>query len=97
MLFLSTLIASSGYYFGYYISIFNPVATPFLKNVLNLTDDSKPSVKEIQGNIFSFTAITAFATLFVAPAIHNKIGRLRGIFLGEILGLLSIMPFLFLD
>lgn len=97
MFFLATVLASAGYYFGYYISIFNPVATPLLRNVLHLSDDTTPSIKDVQGNIFSFTAIMAFATLFFVPTINKKLGRLRAIFLGEILGIVSMAPFLFLD
>jgi MFS family permease len=97
MFFLATLLASAGYYFGYYISIFNPVATPLLKNVLHLSDETTPSIKDVQGNIFSFTALMAFATLFFVPTINKRLGRLKAIFLGEILGILTMAPFLFLD
>lgn len=98
MAFLTVLFASGSYQFGFYLSIFNPLATPLLKNVLHLSDQSDPSISEVQGNIHSFPAITAFLTLlFLLPVMTGRLGRIRTVFAGEIIGLLMICSYLFLD
>ena len=98
MAFLTVLFASGSYQFGYYLAIFNPLATPLLKNVLHLTDQTKPSISEVQGNIHSFPAITAFLTLlFLLPFMTSYLGRIKTVFAGEIIGLVMICSYLFLD
>ena len=92
------ILSSSSYYFGYYLSIFNPLATPLLKDVFGLSNDTKPTFDSVQGNIHSFPAFVAFLTLmFLQAPLTRYFGRLRTVFLGEFLALLTAFAFVMLD
>jgi MFS family permease len=97
-LFLVILLASSSYFFGYYLSIFNPLATPMLKQVFLLTDETTPTFNQVQGNIHSLPGVTAFMTLaFFGSSMTVRWGRLKTIIIGEFLSMFTAASFLLID
>lgn len=84
---ICTLIASGGIFFGYYISVFNPMGTPLLKNVYHLNKEDKASALGNLNLLFSFGALVM---VIFSGSISSRVGRTRSLLLAEILALLTL-------
>lgn len=73
-----------GYYFGYYIAIFNPLGEPLAEKVYNYTGDQKLN---LIGNLNLFFTIGAAISVFLSGPLSNLIGRIRLILFLEFLAL----------
>ena len=82
-MFLTLLVASQTYHFGYYIGIFNPMAIPMLNYVFKMNDPDL--VNSAVGNINMAFTIGAFIGVIMCSGLADKLGRIKLIILIEIL------------
>ena len=91
-LYLTILIASSGCFFGYYNTIFNPLATPLLQEEYKLQGAEKT---KIQGNLHLMWALGATIGVISSSPLMTKFGRIRMTIVFETLAMACYASFCF--
>jgi hypothetical protein len=89
---LLLMLGSGGYYFGYYMGIWNPLGQKHLRLNLSVDDDF---VETAQGLINLFFAVGAMFGCLFGSVLAVKIGRIRLIFLVDILSLVTVVGYMF--
>lgn len=85
---LALTIASGGFHLGYYISIFNPMGTDFLKHVYKIFN--KTEQDEALGDINVLFCLGCMIGCFVASILAKRFGRMKSMFFTEIFRILVI-------
>lgn len=81
--FMMLLVATGGYYFGFFVGVFNSLGSGILKNVYGFEDEAKLAV--IIGRINMFFTVGNLIGVLIVTYLTNKIGRRRLLILSEIL------------
>lgn len=79
-------LAMGGYYFGYYIGIFNPLGTPLVERVYNRTGDAKD---DLVGSINLYFTLGAAISVFISGPLADFFGRIRLILFCEVIAVLT--------
>lgn len=82
-------LGSSGIFFGFSLSIFNPMGTPVLKHIYGI--ESEIDRAEIIGNIFMLTAFGCMLMVTVSGYLIERIGRIKSLLFCEILTIIAIL------
>ena len=83
---MTIIISAGGAYFGYYISIFNPLADPLLNEVY---DVQKSEQEVVKGNLNFYFAMGALFSVMVSGWLSDNVGRMRMLLVAELLALLT--------
>lgn len=86
-LFLTCLLTSGTYHFGYYNGIFNPLGEPLLKHVYNITDKSQ--LATLEGNLNMYFTMGGLLAVIFSGKIADKIGRIKLLTYLELLSLVT--------
>ena len=80
------MCAAGGLYFGYFMSIFNPLSKPVLTGVYGITGKDYVVAK---GNVTMYFSIGAVLGCIFSSIVSNKLGRWRAIIFALLLEFLS--------
>jgi hypothetical protein len=89
---LLIMLGSGGYYFGYYMGIWNPLGQKHLRLNLGVEDDF---IETAQGLINVFFAVGAMFGCLFGSFLAVHIGRIRLIFYVDILSLVTVVGYMF--
>jgi hypothetical protein len=89
---LLLMLGSGGYYFGYYMGIWNPLGQKHLRKNLGVEDDF---IETAQGLINVCYAVGAFIGCLFGSYLAVYIGRIRLIFYVDILSLITVVGYMF--
>lgn len=79
-----------GYYFGYYIGIFNPLGDPLVEKVYGLSGDARLN---LIGNINLFFTVGAAISVFISGPLSDFVGRIRLLLFLEFLAVGSCLAY----
>lgn len=88
---LMLLVASGGYYFGFYIGVFNALGTELLIQVYNIPNEKE--IRTTNGRINMFFTVGNLVGVLIVTYLTNKIGRRRLLILAELLGFLLFFAY----
>jgi SP family arabinose:H+ symporter-like MFS transporter len=89
---LLLMLGSGGYYFGYYMGIWNPLGQKHLRLNLGVEDDF---IETAQGLINVCYAVGAMFGCLFGSFLAVHIGRIRLIFYVDILSLVTVIGYMF--
>jgi len=89
---LLLMLGSGGYYFGYYMGIWNPLGAKHLRLNLKVEDDM---IETYQGLINVFFAVGAMFGCITGSLLAVHIGRIRLIFYVDILSVIVVVGYMF--
>jgi MFS family permease len=89
---LLLMLGSGGYYFGYYMGIWNPLGQKHLRLNLGVEVDF---IETAQGLINVCYAVGAMFGCLFGSVLAVRIGRIRLIFLVDILSLVTVVGYMF--
>lgn len=83
-----------GFYFGYYIAVFNPLSKPVLIGVLGYDEiNDAGDIQTLNGMTNFLFAIGATIGVLITGQLADRFGRLALLYAGEVLALLCIVPY----
>ena len=85
------MLGSGGYYFGYYLGIWNPLGQKHLRLNMNVDDSD---IETYQGLINVFFAFGAMCGCLLGSVLALKIGRIRLLLLTDILSLITVVGYM---
>ncbi len=95
---LATFLALGGFYHGFCVSIFNPLAGPLLTHVLGIDKAEQPEKFDYyNGAFYAVFSVGAMAGVFSVGALSNRFGRVPLMFFGEVLALGNAFLYLVRD
>lgn len=83
---LAAIIGSGGFYFGYFMSIFNPIGKPLLTGHYKMTEDQADNVL---GNVNLFFCIGAGLACILFGKLSDLFGRVRLLIAFEFLAIIA--------
>ena len=90
----AVLLGMGGFYFGYYIAVFNPLSKPVLIGVLGYDEVKDAGALQTLNGMTNFLfAIGATIGVLLTGQLADRFGRLALLYAGEVLALLCIVPY----
>ena len=95
-IFRTIVLALGGFYFGYYLVIYNPLGYPVLVGVLGMNKEVDSSkINTTLGLINFLFPIGALVSVILGGRLESKLGRRIILYSGEILALITLVIYMF--